>query len=222
VICGIGLGYLRAEFEATGLDYTQREQICKETLDICRLVWSADHASYSGEVFSFEDITLSPKPVAPIPMEYGGSTPAGMRRAAQWTEGWQGARLPLKTLDKRLELQRKLQDESGKRIKVSIQPLVTVATSYDQAAARVPISDMGPSRDAARWWHYPPSGSFETIADLEGLNVVGTPDQVAEEVHKFAVRNVDEFILDLRLQFDDFDQALELFGTQVLPQFRSA
>ena len=220
VICGIGLGYLRQEFEATGLDYTRREAICKETIDILRLVWGSDHASYAGEVFSFEDITLRPKPAAPIPIEYGGSTPAGMRRAMEWSDGWQGARLPLKTLDRRLELRKRLEDASGKRIKVSMQPLVTIANSEAEAVARVPIGEMGPSRDAAKWWDYPPSGRFETLRDLEGLNIAGTPEQVAEKVRKFADRDVQEFILDLRLQFDDVEQALELFGTQVLPAFR--
>lgn len=219
VTLGIGLGYDPKEFAANGFRAEDREQIFIETTEICRLVWGQSKASYRGKLFSFDEMTLAPKPRSPIPMEYGGSTPAGLRRAVRYTEGWQAARLPLKTLDKRLALRRKLESEAGKRIRVSVQPLVTIARRYEDAAARVPIAEMGASSESAKWWDLPPSGRFETILDLEGLNVCGTPEDVVRELNKFEAREIDEIIIDLRLQFDDFEGALELVGTEVLPRF---
>jgi len=221
VIAGIGLGFDPEEFAANGFDQQDREQIFIETVEICRLVWQESAASYQGKRFSFDDITIEPKPVSPIPFEYGGSTPAGLRRAVRYTEGWQAARLPLRTLDKRLAMRQKLDKELGKTTKVSVQPLVTIARRYEDAAARVPIAEMGTSSESAKWWDFPPSGRFETIADLEGLNVCGTPDDVVQELEKFTTRAVDEVIIDLRLQFDDFEGALELLGTEVLPRVSS-
>jgi probable F420-dependent oxidoreductase len=222
VVAGIGLGFDPKEFGANGLDPKDREQIFVETVEICRLVWQESHASYKGQIFSFDDMTLAPKPVSPIPFEYGGSTPAALRRAMRYCDGWQPARLPLKTLDKRLALRTKLEAETGRRIRVAVQPLVTVARRYEDAAARVPIGEMGASSESAKWWDLPPSGRFETIADLEGLNVCGTPDDVYRELHKLEERNIDEVIIDLRLQFDDFESALDLIGREVLPRFVGA
>lgn len=220
VVAGIGLGYDPKEFAANGFDAADREQIFIETAEICRLVWREDDASYHGTKFSFDGITIRPKPVTPLELEYGGSTPAGLRRAFRYTEGWQAARLPLRTLDKRLRLLRKLEAEGdGKRIRVSVQPLVTIAARREDAVARVPIAEMGSSSENAKWWDFPPSGRFETIDELEGLNIAGTPDDVHRELLKFQERAIDDVIIDLRLQFDAYLDALELLGREVLPRF---
>lgn len=219
VVAGIGLGSDPKEFQANGFDAAQRERIFIETVEICRLVWAQDDASYAGELFSFSGITISPKPPRPIPFQYGGTTPAAVRRAVRYTEGWQVGRVPLRTLDKRLALLRRVEAEEGKRITVSAQPILTIARQYEAAIARVPVREMGASSEGAKWWDPPPSGRYETIADLEGLNVCGTPNQVCAELRKFERRGIDEFIVDLRLQFDDFEEALDLFGEEVLPEF---
>jgi len=219
VTAGIGLGFNPQEFQANGFNAEQREQIFVETVEICRLVWAVSDASYRGEIFSFSAISLAPKPVRPIPIQYGGTAPAAVRRSVRYADGWQAGRLPLATLDKRLEMRRRLEEQHGKHITVSVQPLVTIGHRYEEAAARVPIAEMGASSEGAKWWDLPPSGRFETIADLEGLNVCGTPPQVCEELGKYEVRGIEEFIVDLRLQFDAFEAGLELFGREVLPEF---
>lgn len=219
VVAGIGLGFNPKEFAANGFSVEEREQIFIETSEICRLVWRERDASYRGRRFSFEGITIEPRPRATIPLEYGGSTPAALRRAIRYTDGWQAARVPLKTLDKRLALKRTLEADAGRRIRASVQPLVTIARRYEDAAARVPIAEMGSSSESAKWWDTPASGRFETIEELEGLNVCGTPSDVVRELRKFETREIDEVIIDLRLQFDDFEGALELIGHEVLPHF---
>lgn len=219
VTLGIGLGFDPKEFAANGFDPAKREQIFVETVDICRLVWSGAGASYRGELFSFDDVTIAPRPTAPVAIHYGGNTPAAVRRAARHTEGWQVGRVPLRTLDKRIAQLRGLEREVGHKVAVVVQPIVSVARRAEDAAARVPIAEMGGSSEGSRLWDLPASGRFETIADLEGLVVCGDPAGVAVEVANFAARGVDEFIVDLRLQFDRFEEALELFGTEVLPRF---
>ena len=119
-----------------------------------------------------------------------------------------------------MAMKRKLEEEHGNRVTASVQPITTIARRYEDAASRVPIDEMASSSESAKWWDFPPSGRFETIADIAGLNVCGDSAQVCEEVRKFVVRGVDEFIVDFRLQFDTFEDALDLFGTEVLPEFR--
>ena len=220
-VLGIGLGRDPKEFAANGFEAEEREQIFQETVEICRLVWTQSHATYRGTLFSFEDVSIDPKPAAPVRIDYGGSAPAALRRAVRFCDGWQPGRVPLRTLDKRLATKRRLEQEHGRRIRVAIQPIVTIAHRYEEAARRVPIDEMGASAESAKWWDPPPSGKFETIADLEGLNIVGTPDDVHREILKFHERDVDEVIIDLRLQFDQFQEALELLGREVLPRLKT-
>ena len=75
VIAGIGLGYSPNEFAAAGLDVEKREEILRETIDICRQAWGDGLVDYAGEVFEVEEVELAPRPVEDIPIVYGGNTP---------------------------------------------------------------------------------------------------------------------------------------------------
>ena len=66
----------------------------------------------------------------------------------------------------------------------------------------------------------PPSGVFETAADIEGSLIAGSPDDVVEEVTKFAAVEVEHLVFDLRLRFDRWFESIELLGDQVLPRLR--
>ena len=39
IVAGIGLGYSPAEFTGAGLDVEKREEILRETIEICRQAW---------------------------------------------------------------------------------------------------------------------------------------------------------------------------------------
>ena len=73
VVAGIGLGSNPAEFAAAGFRIEDKEDILRETTEIVRLVWNSNGVSYRGKVFSFEDISIEPKPVRPVPLVYGGA-----------------------------------------------------------------------------------------------------------------------------------------------------
>ena len=70
VIAGIGLGFTPAELSAVGLNREERIEIVRETVEICRIIWKENKACYRGKIFSFEDATIEPKPVEPIPFFY--------------------------------------------------------------------------------------------------------------------------------------------------------
>ena len=75
------------------------------------------------------------------------------------------------------------------------------------------------SSEGASHWIKPPSGKFQTIEDLEGLLIVGNPDDCAAEIEKFRARGVEHLVFDLRLQYDHYEESLELIGKEVLPRF---
>ncbi|MEE8497630.1 MAG: TIGR03619 family F420-dependent LLM class oxidoreductase [Acidimicrobiia bacterium] len=212
VIGGYGLGNNPREFAAAGLNSDQREQIFVETIEILRAVWSGDNVSYKGEVFQFEDITLEPKPVAPIPLVYGGTTQASIRRALEYMDGWLPGRIPLLTLDARLKYLAERSAEAGKRISVGVIPVVKVDRDRSRARQNIDASALAQSSAGAKFWKRPPSGSFSTIEDLEGLVIAGTPEDCKRELAKFAERGIDYVVLDLRLDFSRYLEQLELLA----------
>ncbi len=217
VIAGIGLGSNPAELAAAGLRGEDRAQIMRETVEIARLIWKENNASYKGKIFSFEEATIEPKPVEPIPIFYGGSTRASVRRVAEYCDGWMPGRVPMATFDDRLKLLRKLTD---RKITLGNIPIMRIDKDRARARADIHLEALAGSSEGSPHWIKPPSGRFETIEDLEGLLIVGNPDDCAREVEKFRHRGVEHLVFDLRLQYHRYEETLRLISEELLPGFR--
>lgn len=217
VIAGIGLGFNPEELATVGMRMEDRVDIMRETIEIARLVWRDDHVSYKGKVFSFENVTLEPKPVEPIPFFCGGSTRAAIRRAAQYCDGWLPGRVPMTTFDDRVKYLKQLTD---RKITLGNIPITRIDTDRNKARNSINVEALAESSEGASHWIKPPSGKFQTIEDLEGLLIVGNPDDCAAEIEKFRARGVEQLVFDLRLQYDRFEESMELIGKELLPRFR--
>lgn len=217
VIAGVGLGSTPAELAAAGFNGEDRVEILKETVEILRLIWKENNASYRGKIFSFEDVTIEPKPVEPIPIFYGGGTRASVRRVAEYCDGWIPGRVPMATFDDRLKHLSQLTD---RKIVLGNIPIVRIDKDRARARADIDVRALAGSSEGTPHWVKPPSGKFETIEDLEGLLVVGDPDDCAAEIEKFRHRGVEHFVFDLRLQYHRYEESLTLIGEELLPRFR--
>jgi probable F420-dependent oxidoreductase len=220
VDAGFGIGSNPAELAAAGFALEDREPIFIETVDICRRMWSEDEVTWAGKHFQFERVTLEPKPVQPIPTWYGGTTRASVRRAVLHCDGWLPGRLPLATLDDRLQLLRSLSAEQGRQIRAGVIPLVVLDSNRERARAQVDVPALAASSEGSARWIKPASGEFRTVEDLEGLLICGTPQDCVREIQKFKARAIDDFVFDLRLQFAQYAETLELIAREVLPHVR--
>ncbi|MFB1296864.1 LLM class F420-dependent oxidoreductase [Mycobacterium sp. pW049] len=92
----VGVGYLKREFVALGVDFDERADLFEEALHVIREVWTSDDLSYEGKHFSAKGITAHPKPVsAPHPPIWvGGNTSAARARVAKYAQGWCPFRAP--------------------------------------------------------------------------------------------------------------------------------
>ncbi len=61
-----------------------------ECLDVVQKVWASEHVSHAGEFFTFDDVTLTPRPVQQPrpPIWIGANSDTAMRRAARSADGW--------------------------------------------------------------------------------------------------------------------------------------
>jgi probable F420-dependent oxidoreductase len=97
LIFGIGVGYLKPEFDALGIPMDDRGNRTLEYLEAMRAIWATDKASYQGRYVSFSGVSANPKPVQPggVPMVMGGHTAAAYRRSVTHGHGWYGFNLDL-------------------------------------------------------------------------------------------------------------------------------
>jgi alkanesulfonate monooxygenase SsuD/methylene tetrahydromethanopterin reductase-like flavin-dependent oxidoreductase (luciferase family) len=62
---GVGRGYQPREFNGFGVDAETSKRRYAEVVDILRLAFTGTAFSYSGEFYSVDDVTVSPRPVRP-------------------------------------------------------------------------------------------------------------------------------------------------------------
>jgi probable F420-dependent oxidoreductase len=85
---GLGIGWLREEFEALDQDFDTRGRRTEEAIEVLRKVWTGEAVDHHGEFFDFEPLTMQPKPVPPIPVYLGGSGTRAAERAARLCDGF--------------------------------------------------------------------------------------------------------------------------------------
>lgn len=222
LIAGWGAGTFDHEFEAVGLGGVFRPELVESNARISELIWSQDDVTYSDDHYSFENVSIYPKPAGKIPFWYGGATPASARRAAEYCDGWIPGRITLKTIEKRVEKMREIVAENGRPMPtVGVVPPTTIAETEEEAWAGTSVEGLLKwANERGKWWVKPPSGRFETAEDIEGSLIAGTPDQVVEQTRRFEEVGVDHLVFDMRLSFDRWFQSIELLGREVLPRLR--
>jgi len=90
LVLGVGSGYLRSEFAALGVEFTERGALFSEAVDVMRGIWSTDDFRHEGRHFTAYGQTAAPRPVQrPYPPFWiGGNSPAVRRRVARFAQGW--------------------------------------------------------------------------------------------------------------------------------------
>jgi probable F420-dependent oxidoreductase len=81
VVVGVGAGHVQAEFEALGVDHAARGRITEERLP--PLIEALEQEAHDG-LQSLPRPVQSPRP----PVWVAGSSPAAIRRAATYGDGW--------------------------------------------------------------------------------------------------------------------------------------
>jgi probable F420-dependent oxidoreductase len=94
VICGVGSGWMREEFEALGLRFERRGEETDEWIRIFKVCWQEGDPAYRGKLYAFDRLKFEPKPVQKPhpPIWVGGNSRRAMRRAVElgdaWHPGW--------------------------------------------------------------------------------------------------------------------------------------
>jgi alkanesulfonate monooxygenase SsuD/methylene tetrahydromethanopterin reductase-like flavin-dependent oxidoreductase (luciferase family) len=222
LILGFGAGTFDHEFEAVGWGDKDRVEMVRSNAKIFERVFTENNVTYSDDIFSFEDITIEPKPVGgKIPFWYCGATPRSARLAVEFCDGWMPGRISLATMEKRIETMRELSAEQSKKMPtVAVIPPTSIEATREEALKDVNIPGLLAWANKAKFTVKPPSGSFETVEDLEGQLIAGNPDEAVEQVQKFADLGVEHLVFDFRFKFDRWFEQIELLGNEVLPRLR--
>ena len=90
VSIGLGVGWQKEEYEASGVPWEGRYTRFIEQLKVCRLLWGEAPADFHGETVSFEKIYSYPRPVqSHVPIWLGiAPNERNIERMAEFADGW--------------------------------------------------------------------------------------------------------------------------------------
>ncbi len=109
LIFGIGAGYLKAEFDALGVNFAERGARTDEYILAMRELWTSNQPRFAGKFVNFAGIQSRPQPVQAggPPIVLGGASEAAFRRAITQAQGWYGFAMDVETAGKAIEGLRK-------------------------------------------------------------------------------------------------------------------
>lgn len=91
VVLGVGAGWMREEFEALGVAFSDRGPRTDDYIALLRCAWGGEIESFTGRTYRVDTpIRLAPRPAHDIPILIGGISDAALRRAGSIGDGWYG------------------------------------------------------------------------------------------------------------------------------------
>ncbi len=90
LMLGLGVGWLKEEFDALGVPFERRGARADEYLDAMRQAWTGDTVDHRGDFVDWTGFRMLPRPTQEpgVPIIVGGTTDAAIRRVVARGDGW--------------------------------------------------------------------------------------------------------------------------------------
>jgi alkanesulfonate monooxygenase SsuD/methylene tetrahydromethanopterin reductase-like flavin-dependent oxidoreductase (luciferase family) len=216
---GIGAGNFQHEFDAIGQGDINRPEMMREQTLIARELWSGKSVEWNSDLYDFNDVDLKPQPLFPVPVWWGGATPASARLAVDFCDGWLPGRITFPTYEARVAKIRELTAEQGKKmIWTGAVPVMSIDESFDKAVGKLNAQGLIDNANHQKFWIKPEGGKFTKMEELDGSLLAGSPDDIVRGIQRYQEIGADLLIFDFRLRFADYLEQIEILAREVLPK----
>jgi alkanesulfonate monooxygenase SsuD/methylene tetrahydromethanopterin reductase-like flavin-dependent oxidoreductase (luciferase family) len=214
---GIGAGNDEKEFAAVGLGDVPRVELMRTHVQIARQFWQGTPVEFDDGRYVIHGSKLKPMPSGPVPIWWGGLTPASTRLAAEFCDGWLPGRIDFRTWETRVQQLENACKERGRPIvQRGAIPVVSMAASRDEAIGMVNLTGLLANANKQRFLVKPASGTFDSASDLEGFLLADTPSGVRAQVERYRASGCDLLILDFRFRYPDWIAQMNTFHDEVM------
>jgi alkanesulfonate monooxygenase SsuD/methylene tetrahydromethanopterin reductase-like flavin-dependent oxidoreductase (luciferase family) len=210
--CTLGPAWAAREFSTYGLPFPgpgERLRRLDEALTIVRSLWTEPRTTFEGNYYVVRDAPCEPKTVQrPYPpIMIGGGRDGTARLAAKHADAWNGIGSAAFCAGRIAAIERFCEDlgRDPTDIEYSAHPELAVASS---------------TREAENIATEVAAGHGRRFEDERHLWVVGTPDEVRQQIDAYISVGVTHLIFALPNPFDT--KMLERFVDDVLPAYRTA
>jgi probable F420-dependent oxidoreductase len=223
LILGVGAGAYREEYEALFPDArgVRRGTIVDEGMQALRLLFTERKATFRGSTVHFEEVECFPKPAQdPMPIYAGGNHPEVRRRAGEYGQGWMPAVLSPEEIARGIEDVHRAAAAAGRdgaAIDIAPQFAVSIGRTREEADRRFRSSQLFKHLESLK-----KSTLREQTGGFEQRNLIGSPEEISERIRVYERAGVTTCsgMLFVAGSVAEMREAIELFGREVLPNFR--
>src|SRR6202046_3171679 len=231
-------GWFRGEFAAIGqpwLDHDERYRRSEEFIRALRGIWTQDGFTYKGFFYRFDNYTLKPKPIEPLPEIFQGGSSRAARDMASRVSDWYftNGNTPEEIAKQVDDIQAKAA-QNGHSVRVGVNAFAIARDTEAEAKAVLAEIIQKANPEAVNAFAHEvknagkasPEGqgnwAKSTFDDLvqynDGFrsNLIGTPRQIAART--LALK--DAGASPILLGFLHFREEVEHFGKYVIPLVR--
>ncbi len=193
-ILGVGVGWMKEEFDAMAADYERRGAVTDEQLELWNRLLTDEHVGFDGDFYAVDDISFEPKSFERrIPLWVGGEGAPARRRAAQFGDAW----FPYHV------------DISASRL----------ASDYEDVKRRAKVRERDPEEVALSACR--PIEVCETPVEQDPSRLAGTPEQLVDAIREYQEIGVETLALQFMVpRFPDRMVQIERFAAEVMPYLR--
>ena len=180
MICGVGVGWLEKEFDILGVPYEDRGSMSDEFLEIFKILWSEPNPEFHGKFYNIDGIQFYPKPVQQpnLPIWVGGHTRRALRRTAKYGDCWHTTRQTPDYVAQNIPYLRHQTEQAGR----------------DPDSISISLK---------RSLHFTDLGAAEADLIRSGGVVVGTTQEVVDDVYYCRELGIDQLTYDFRVEGTD-------------------
>jgi FMNH2-dependent dimethyl sulfone monooxygenase len=238
VAVNIVSGWFRGEFAAIGepwLDHDERYRRSEEFIRALRGIWTQDAFTFKGFFYHFDNYSLKPKPIEPLPEIFQGGSSRAARDMASRVSDWYftNGNTPDEIAKQVDDIQAKAA-KNGHKVRVGVNAFSIARDTEAEAKAVLAEIIQKANPEAVNAFAHEvknagkasPEGqgnwaksTFEDLVQYnDGFrsNLIGTPHRVAERI--LALKDAGASLI--LLGFLHFQEEIEHFGKQVIPLVR--
>ncbi len=115
LLLGVGIGWMREEFEFVNAPFESRGGQTVESVELMRALWTGESVDFQGKYWQLSGAAMHPVPVqGSIPIIWGGANEVTLKRVARLGDGWHPLGLGLEELESSLKRLTVLCGEHGR------------------------------------------------------------------------------------------------------------
>jgi probable F420-dependent oxidoreductase len=197
-----------AEYQACGVSKEGRAQRTDEAVAVLRRLWQEDSVTHHGRFFSFDNISIVPKPFQKPspPIWIGGRSKAAQKRTGRIGDGWLVSQASPREVEEGCRVIFSTASEHGRTVDEGhIGSMLGFCIAGDTGqAATIAQPFLGRPRDDI---------------DFQDYTALGTPRQIASLIQDYITAGATKFVARPLCPADQAMSQLRLFGQEILPLF---